>query len=177
MDEKNVTKKVSKKEARRKRNMRNTIMMAVICVLLLSGATYAWFTLSNTAKVTNMTLKVGEASGLQIADDNNGNWGSVIELATGTTGAKLLPATMVTKGTIQKPIYNDKGEVSQLVALTEGDSMTYEDSISANGNGKKIYCVTKVFYLKTEQGDANSTFDVFLSKGVNGENGTVSTNG
>ncbi|MDY5576975.1 MAG: hypothetical protein SPF70_05790, partial [Lachnospiraceae bacterium] len=67
--------------------------------------------------------------------------------------------------------------VSQLVNLTKGDSMTYEDSISADRNGEKIYCVTKVFHLKTEQGATDSTFDVFLSKGVNGENGTVSTNG
>ena len=62
------TKKQSK-GVKRARSMRNVVMMVLICALMLSAATYAWFTLSTSAKVANLSMTVGEETSLLIAPD------------------------------------------------------------------------------------------------------------
>ena len=64
------TKKPSK-GVRRARSMRNVVMMVLVCALMLSAATYAWFTLSKNAKVANLTMQVGEETSLMIAPDTD----------------------------------------------------------------------------------------------------------
>lgn len=134
MNETKNKKKVSK-GVKRARSMRNMIMMVLVCVLMLSAATYAWFTLSETARITNLTMTVGQETGLLIAPDTSvstrternaagtaGTYSGVLEFKTaGTEGdgydisGVLLPGTLTANGTdVQAPDYNTNGEVSGL---------------------------------------------------------------
>lgn len=150
------TKKVSKKQKMKKSNMRKTVIMALLCVVLLSSATYAWFVLSDTAKITNLSLSVTEASGLLIADavedaSHNlepGTYGSVLDL-TGLTGTgKLKPATMA-KATsadvysIMKPNYTGNVIDDYLTVAPDTEVMT-----DKNNTGEYFY-YEKSFFMTT----------------------------
>ena len=165
------TKKLSK-GVRRARSMRNVVMMVLVCVLMLSAATYAWFTLSDTARITNLTMTVGEESSLLIAEDlkqaeaagQAGEYkGSLVFGTDGTTNVyklkgTLLPASLESqKGDIKKPDYNDLGQVVEdLKELTPSDIM--KDS-SAEGD---FYCYKTTFYLKN--GGSESEIKVQLKE-------------
>ncbi len=152
------------KTTKQLRKIRNTVMMVLICVLLLSTATYAWFSVSSTAKVTNLTMTVGSEQGLQIAPDENksgngtpGTYSSELEFAADendTTSTyyiakPLLPATMLaTDSSIQKPVYTD-GDVTAVEAV-ESDEIL-KDGETEDG---KYYYYTTTFYLKTT-GESN----------------------
>lgn len=151
------TKKTSK-GVKRARSMRNVVMMVLICALMLSAATYAWFTLSDTARITNLTMTVGEESSLLIAEDlqqaqaagRPGEYkGSLVFGTDGTNNTyelkgTLLPASLESaSGDIKKPDYNDLGQVkTDLLELTSSDIML--DS-SEEGD---FYCYKTTFYLK-----------------------------
>lgn len=165
------TKKPSK-GVRRARSMRNMVMMVLVCVLMLSAATYAWFTLSDTARITNLTMTVGEESSLLIAEDikqaesagEAGEYkGSLVFGTDGSTNVyklkgTLLPASLESqKGDIMKPEYNDLGQVVEdLEELTASDIM--KDS-SAEGD---FYCYKTTFYLKN--GGSESEIKVQLKE-------------
>lgn len=149
------TKKVSK-GVRRVRSVRNMVMMVLVCVLMLSAATYAWFTLSSSAKVANLTMQVGAETSLMIAPDMDkagntgtaGTYGSVLSFGTDEYNIKyaLQPATMDDAGKIYSPKYNNEGnKVEGTEAITTENIMT--DS-SASDTGK-FYCYKTTFFLKT----------------------------
>lgn len=176
MEEAKVKGKVSRKEARRKRNMRNTVIMAALSVALLGGATYAWFSLSETAQVTNLTLTVGEAGGLQIANvdasNNVGTYSTILELPD-ASGVKLLPATCETTiGTIKAPTY-ENGEVTgttDITSLSDSSSKyhfaTFEEAKSEANKNAEVYFLKKEFNLKTEKGAATDLYDIVLDPGT-----------
>ena len=65
-----------------KKNMRKKALLPALSMLLasviaLSGVTYAWFTTSNTAKVSNLDVNVAAANGIQVSLDAT-SWRSVI---------------------------------------------------------------------------------------------------
>lgn len=158
--------KVSKKQEARRRNMRNTAIMAVLCVVLLSSATYAWFTLSESAKITNLSLSVDEASGVLIADveedGSAGVFGSVLELAM-PAKTTLRPATLGTFGDITtfsmlKDVRDDNDYVVGYEALAEGE-YTIADT---PGDAEHQYCYEKTFFMQVQGEDKG----IVLSKAV-----------
>lgn len=143
-----TTKKVSKKERAKKRNMRNTVIMAILCVALLSSATYAWFTLSNSAKVSNLSLTVGGAGGLMISYKNDGEFSNELVLPD-MGGKKLIPATIGTWNDtldLYKPTSED---VTDLTPVLAEDKIIYNFASSSYDNDpSNAYCYEQVFYLK-----------------------------
>lgn len=149
--------------------MRNTAIMAALSVALLGGATYAWFTLSNTAKISNLSLTVGEASGLMIAPEvfdteGNGKPGEYVsDLAlTALDGAvgKLMPATLAK--------YDQEEEYSILKPTYSGNSITAYEKVNTSTevmtdteNDGEYYYYEKVFYLMT----AGSKLNIQLTAG------------
>ena len=125
----------------------------------MSAATYAWFTLSNTAKATNLTMTVGDVTGLQISDDNT-TWSGEIEL--GEIKANLMPSTYVVKeGTwsFYEPVYNDAGKITGIKKLDgENGKITKETQDTT----KYGYYYERTFYLKSLGENA----DVYLAKGI-----------
>lgn len=157
------TKKQSK-GVRRARSMRNVVMMVLICVLMLSAATYAWFTLSTSAKVANLSMTVGEETSLLIAPDLDrggdgkaGEYGSALSFDTDlgvgidkyTIAAPLLPATMDTNAAVHKPNY-DLEDGTIITGFTKlEDNNSYYMTDTSEDTGAEFYCYRTTFYLKT----------------------------
>lgn len=143
MEKKQETKK-TKSLTQKAKKIRSVVMMTLLCVLLMSAATYAWFTLSNTAKATNLTMTVGESTGLQIAKDKgNGpdTFGSSIAFDNIT--GKILPATTTDGKAFLKPEYDEDGAVSSTVRTDAHlDKSNTDDK-------KEGYYIQYTFYLKS----------------------------
>lgn len=142
MNEKKKSKSITKKA----KKIRSIVMMSLLCVLMLSAATYAWFTLSNTAKVANLTMTVGDVTGLQIAPDKNGTagtYGSVIDMEDILTGeGKLLPATTKDGKIFYQPTYDDNGDV--IATTVEGEELALDSASTDTGHYIKY-----TFWLKS----------------------------
>lgn len=159
-------KKISKKKRKQMNNMRNTIMMVLVTVLMLSTATFAWFTLSDNAKVTGMSLTAGASGGLLIGETTT-TYGSILDLGM-TDAETLAPATTKSgldytadkKLKLYKPLYlpNDKATINNMKELTNNKGLT-ED-----GDADKTYYYEKTFYLKAP-GDAGNTTPIYFQTG------------
>ena len=148
--------KKKKKIVKKAKKVRGIVMMTLLCVLMMSAATYAWFTLSNTAKIANLTMTVGEATGLQIAKDvgtgenhTAGTYGGVLTFGDSEDGrlykitGKLLPATTEDGITFKKPVYNEDGLISKVEATQNNDILKNNSADDAEG-----YYYETTFYLK-----------------------------
>lgn len=166
MEKKQETKK-TKSLVKKAKKIRSMIMMTLLCVLMMSAATYAWFTLSNTAKATNLTMTVGDTTGLQIAPVNGntyGTFGSSINFQD--IKGKILPATSDGK-TFYLPKYNDAGEVTSTETTTE-----YLDETN-DSTDKEGYYIQYSFYLRSLGAES----DVWLKAGSGMSDGTWKENG
>lgn len=148
-------KKKTKNIAKKAKKMRSIVMMSLLCVLMLSAATYAWFTLSNTAKVSNLTMTVGDVTGLQIAVDTGtgaGTYGNELKYGDGEAASykiigTLLPATLMDKtNAIKKPVYDPAGSgaVTDVSAVDASEVLKNGSASSATG-----YYYETTFYLKS----------------------------
>ena len=171
MEKKQETKK-SKSLVKKAKKIRSMIMMTLLCVLMMSAATYAWFTLSNTAKATNLTMTVGDVSGLQIAEDNEGAtpsddaWKAMIDV--GKFEGTLLPATTTDGIDILKPKYATDGTVEAVEATNENEKLTKKSTQGSEG-----YYVEYSFWLRATGADQGTT-TVQLDKGENLNGGVYS---
>lgn len=74
--------------------MLSTICMLVVAVMSLTGVTYAWFTQSETADVTGMTMNVAAANGGFMVSKDKTNWTASVDFAAETEKA-LNPVSTV----------------------------------------------------------------------------------
>jgi len=79
------------------RKLSISILAVVFAVVAMGATTFAWFTLTNTAKVTQFEIDVTSAEGIELSVVD-GVWGStidgsVIEGLTGVSGAQLTAVT------------------------------------------------------------------------------------
>lgn len=155
MSEMKKQKKNSKKKMQtRAQRIRSMVMMSLLCVMMITGATYAWFTLSNTARVGDMTLTVGDVTGLRIAEDKGSKpteqeYGNVISL-TGKIIGKFLPSTTTNGVSFLEPVYDDLGQVEKTKDATK--SLSSKSASSDEG-----YYYESTFYLKSLGKDATVT--------------------
>lgn len=164
MSEKKSKKK--KQLVNKAKKIRSIVMMSLMCIMLLSAATYAWFSLSNSAKMSNLTMTVGEATGLQIAavpknnDTSKCDWQSNYSLVTDDMKGQLKPATF-DGSTFYKPNYDDNGNVSGVTNIaTDGtENLTYPN----NDDNQTGYYYEVKFYMMSKGGDSS----VCLVKGTN----------
>lgn len=157
MEKKQETRK-TKSLTQKAKKIRSVVMMTLLCVLLMSAATYAWFTLSKTAKASNLTMTVGDVTGLQISDDNT-TWSGEIEL--GEIKANLMPSTYVKEGTwsFYEPVYNDAGKITGIKKLDGESGKITKDTPDTTKYG---YYYERTFYLQSLGENA----DVYLAKGI-----------
>lgn len=50
--------RISRLNSKQKNRLRYALIMSLICVILMLGATYAWFTIANNATVNDINLQV-----------------------------------------------------------------------------------------------------------------------
>jgi hypothetical protein len=65
------------KKSMKKRSLLSAVAMLVVSAIVLTSATYAWFSMSNSARVENLDVRVAAQSGLELSL-NNVDWFSTI---------------------------------------------------------------------------------------------------
>lgn len=87
--------------------------MSLVCIVFLSGATYAWFTIANKATVNRLALQVVSDGRLYIADsrENITKKESTLDL-TDSLNKVLYPCTTEDGKTMYKPVYSDNNHVT-----------------------------------------------------------------
>ncbi|MBR1391117.1 MAG: hypothetical protein IJ567_06720 [Lachnospiraceae bacterium] len=144
--------------------IRSSIVMALICVLMLSGATYAWFTLGNTARVNSLSLQVTSEGNLYVAKEQSGISQKLTEISIASGASQILyPCTTEANGTTMlSPVYATDNEVSGTKQIAEADK-------------EKYYYETDI-YLEVEEAlavnSSPNTYDITLGKNSNNNDGT-----
>lgn len=120
--------------------------------MMLSTASYAWFTSNKNVTVSTLNVHVETQNGLQISADGS-TWKTVLQntdITTGYTGAKnQLPASM-------EPVSSAKK-----IDTTTGYLKMFYGTVGANGGGENILTATQT----TEQNGTTGkfiAFDMFL---------------
>ena len=63
--------RISRLNSKQKNRLRYVLIMSLICVILLSGAIYAWFTIANNATVNDIKLQVVSDGKLYISSKDD----------------------------------------------------------------------------------------------------------
>lgn len=63
--------RISRLNSKQKNRLRYALIMRLICVILMLGATYAWFTIANNATVNNIKLQVVSDGKLYISSKDD----------------------------------------------------------------------------------------------------------
>lgn len=131
---------------------RNTIFIALLIVAAGSVGAYAWFSVSNRARVENLALIADHSGNLQIADDlgnGPGTYSDVLDLKT-ASGASAMADAVLSPVTTQDgvnfflPNYNSATQTVESVSpITNPDEL------------KRYYIYEKSFYLRA--GNSNNS--------------------
>ena len=155
-------------DSERKSKLLSAVLMAFVCILMMGGGTYAWFTMSNTAKVTSMKLKVASEGKLYISTNAAANFSlaeyqdSSVEWPGMEPAKVLYPCTTTDGKDMQKPIYATEKEVSGSESLA-----------TASATEKNQYYLEQDFYLYMDEGAGASqgTYSVHLAQFLEGQDG------
>lgn len=132
-----------KNNKRKKVDVRKGIIIICVTILLLSTATFAWFSESNTPKMNNLALMAGASGSLLIADDTGngpGAYGEALDLSQ-ALGANLMndailnPVTTKDGSSFYSPLYTGNA-VTGVKQITDAQKLTSR------------YVFEKSFYLK-----------------------------
>lgn len=140
-----------KTKAKRKYDLRSSIILLLLIAILLFSSTYAWFTANQTVTVNTLNVHIEAQNGLQISTDAT-TWKSIIEntdITTAYTGhTNKIPANIEPVSTI--------GEIDS----TTGYMKMYYGSANADEADSGAYKLTA-----TQTTDAEGkyiVFDMFL---------------
>lgn len=160
-----------KNERGKAHSVRNSVLLGILIVIIGSVGVYAWFSISNRARVENLSLIADHQGNLKIADEVDGKpgtYGDTLSL-TKTSGTKNI------NNTILSPVTTKDGKKFY---LPNYNSLTQTvDSVSEIVNQEeldKYYIYEKTFYLKAGADKQNNvanikrTYDIALY-GVNSD--------
>ncbi len=161
----------SKEKKKMSKQMKMSVIMVIVSLFILSVSTYAWFLITNTPKVENISLTADTLGDLKIADTKKngmpGTYGDKIDLAD-SSGVKTYLSPVTTKNgiTFFSPVYLE-GAVASLNKETDENRL----------HSKYVY--EKTFYLRAggekdeiDQEQAKN-YDIFLvGTSANSNNGS-----
>ena len=163
---------MKKKKQKRGNGLVRGILLSISFTIVGSVGVYAWFSVSNRARVENLSLLADHQGNLQIADDlgnGPGKYSDALDL-TKATGASDI------SNTILSPVTTKDG-VSFFLPNYNSLTQSVESVTQINNKEelKKYYIYEKTFYLKAGAEKTNSvaninrTYDIALY-GVNSSN-------
>lgn len=132
-----------KDNKKKKIDIRKGVMIICVTILLLSTATFAWFSESNTPKMNNLALMAGASGSLLIADDTGngpGKYDETLDLSL-ATGANLMDDAIL------NPVTTKDG-ISFYSPLYTGNAVTGVKQITDEQKLSSRYVYEKSFYLK-----------------------------
>ena len=124
--------------------------LLLVSAVLMSTASFAWFSMNRTVTATNLQVKAVASSSLVIAQ--NLKVGALTTTAYSTAAAELIPATRdTTVGATTNLKYNTNPEVVDAhsgwkTGETDATGLTFADAINDDGNNK-LYYVDYICYV------------------------------
>ena len=148
-----------KSQISRKR-IKTAVISVCASIVLLGTTTFAWFTLTNQARVSQLTLKAGTAGGLLIGSSASTLSTEPLDLVSkdGNDSYCVRPITTVDGTTFYKPIYGTEGEVTSV----ESSAATISE-ISNKTEDDGGYMLTYTFYLKAESNSISEPVGIRLA--------------
>ena len=160
-------------DSERKSKLVSAILMAFVCVVMMGGGTYAWFTMNNVARVQSLKLNVASEGNLYISKTNDftDKMSEVDWFGESTSIETLYPCTMDSDRNVYKPVYESDKVVSGKEAVDVANDTTDD------ADAKDTYYLEETFYLKLDDGlDADhSEYSVKLAKGTSTTSGGTTT--
>ncbi len=176
--------------------MRNKLMaasvMLVISIIMMSTASFAWFSISTNPQISQISGSVVVNENLEIAlhggktpapssaedgatgkttTEKNMTWGNFIDL--GTTELTLKPLELGTDGkTLKKPVYGDDGRISSLEEVT-GEIDT-ETGLFVYKIGEEIAAVRIDLWVRTNMTGTTIKFSEAANRGIDEVTGSGS---
>ena len=142
------------------KDIRSAVTMMCVMLAMISTATYAWFTMSESATVTGLQMTAVTNGGLMVST-NRSSWSNAVDLRTDGEAVKVLTPVSVVKSDVielsdgtsdfyspqfQMPEYSDPYTVAGLYEITGNGNIN--DLLGTDANlGTKA--VKKTFYIKT----------------------------
>ncbi len=146
-------KTTTKKSNAKRRMLFSSLAMMVVSVVALSTATYAWFDSSNSGKITNLSVRAADASGISLSTNP-------------TTGWKTTLTTSDIEGALFKTIPNGDNGMSPISTASDDSQIT--DLAFYNGSKTELGLLTTSAY--TYRSGSNAYFfDFFLSNSIDVE--------
>ena len=158
---------------KKNRKLKTMIVTMLICVMMLSATTYAWFRLTNSPSVSELSLKAGTTGTLEIGKTSTGTFSDSVDLTEAVAANSCLkPLTTVNGKTFYKPVYSSNGKVISIesTALTPAELTAITNKSETEGG----YIVQTKFFLKASTSEDKS-IDIKLAGA--GITGTTSTDG
>lgn len=146
----------------KKKALLPVVAMLVASVIALSGVSYAWFSLSETAKLTGIDVNVQSASGIKISaqDGNYSGWVTYDDIkaqAGNTIPKELIPVSTA-------------NEISFLAAVENKDDPSKLDITASTGNEylkfNLYFNLDKAAEIYLDNGDGSKTEDGFANDGT-----------
>lgn len=136
-----------------------SVAMLAVSAVVLTTASYAWFSMSNQPKVEDITLKAGTYGSLSICKTRDGVFGDTVDLSSDILAATTLrPITSPNGYDFYKPTYGDAGKVTGVEATKVADIAAISNKSQADGG----YIAKSTFYLKAS-GASAATAKIQLS--------------
>ena len=140
--------KVNKKK--RNKRIKSLVLLLFLTIVMLSTATYAWFTSNRTVKIDTITVNIAATSGLQISADAI-TWKSILSNAD-------LSGVSTTYSTATNNLTGTMGPVSTAGTVSTGLVQFYSGSVEGDSGGNMALTTTAT----NDAGNLYVVFDIFL---------------
>jgi len=140
--------KVNKKK--RNKRLKSLVLLLFLTIVMLSTATYAWFTSNKTVKIDTINVNIAATSGLQISADAI-TWKSLL-----TNGD--LTGVSTTYATAANNLTATMGPVSTAGTIETGLLKFYSGSVEGDSGGNMALTTAAT----TDAGNLYVVFDIFL---------------
>ncbi|MGN0375168.1 MAG: hypothetical protein ACI4EN_06660 [Butyrivibrio sp.] len=159
------------KKKTKKNKILTAAITALLCVLFLTTAVYAWFSMTNAPKVSNLVLRAGTAGNLQISNERDTGYSDSITLEL-DGDCCLRPLTTIDGVNFYRPVYGNDGVVESIApsAITPAEMEGMINAVESEGG----WLIKKTFYLKADGSGSDNFIDIKLMSPIGTrESGTV----
>ena len=105
------------RKKRNKKDIRNAFVMLCVTIAMMSTATFAWFTMTDSPTVQGLKMTAAATGGLELSTDKN-DWNSVITVDSDTKSLSPVSTFTNTKIDFGTPVYAN-GSVGSITKITD----------------------------------------------------------
>ena len=135
------------------------LAMLLLSAVLMSTASFAWFSMNTEVKATGMTVQATTPASLEIATTSDGAWTYDATLTTTKTGLNPVHYDSTTdKWYIPTDANKIKADGTPTTAFDATDDTNWKNVglnyTTGNGTDSKVYAMVQDLYFRTNVGDS-----------------------